>query len=465
MKKIVAILFLVFAFCVLIGSGCTKDFLDAKPSTNILQPVTLDEFQKLLDNQAINTGIGLGILAADEYKYSSDATWLSISSAVARNSYIWAKDLYEGNTTTNWNAPYFAIFYANNILVGIDKIKVTPLNSKDWNKTKGWALFTRAYAYYELVNNFSPFYDESTASTDLGVPLRLNPSIDEILQRSTVKETFTRIFKDLKDAASLLDGSLPDGRTRASKVAVHALLARIYLNNRDYSNAELNADTCLNLYNKLIDYNTISKTATTPFGINHDEQIYAKAATPDAAYTSSGTNASIDMMPELISLYEANDLRLVIYFNKQSDGTYDMKRSYNGANNPFVGLATDEVYLIKAECLARRSEPVMAMTFLNQLKIKRWNPNATSPAKPYQNMTASNSTDALSKVLLERRKELVWRGLRWDDIRRLNKEGANITLTRTINGQTYTLTPNDVRYVFPIPDNEINLSGIQQNQR
>lgn len=466
MKKIYIILILIFTFCILIGTGCTKDFLDAKPNTNIVQPITLDEFQKLLDIPAINQGVGLGILAADEYKYSSDATWLSIRSVTARNSYIWAKDLYEGQATLNWNVPYFAIFYANNVLAGLEKIKVSNLNSNGWNKIKGTALFTRAYAYYELVNNFSPFYDEATALTDLGVPLRLSPSIDEILQRSTVNETFARIFKDLKEATYLLEGSLPEGRSRPSKVAAHALFARIYLNKRDYANAELHADTCLSLYSKLIDYNTLNKTTSTPFLNNHDEQIYVKTAPQEDAYSVSGTNTNTEIASDLIALYEPNDLRLVIYFKKQSNETYDMKRGYYGlGNNPFTGLATDEVYLIKAECLARRSEIHRAMITLNHLKSMRWDPNATSPAKLYQDMTAVNSTDALAKVLLERRKELVFRGLRWDDIRRFNKEGANIILTRAINGSTYSLPPKDSRYVFPIPDDEINLSGIKQNLR
>lgn len=465
MKRILIII--TVSVLIQLSSGCTQDFLDAKPSTNIVQPVTLDEFQKLLDNSDfINKGVGLGILAADEYVYSSDAIWKSLSSATSRNSYIWAKDLYEGMETDHWDVPFTAIFYANNVLAGLDNIDINALNINEWNKTKGWALFVRAYAYYELVNNFAPFYDETTASTDLGVPLRLRPSIDELAQRSTVKQNFDRIFTDLKQATPLLDVGMPAARSRPSKAAAHALFARIYLNMRNYTKAEMHADTCLSLYDSLIDYNTISKTAANPFTYNHDEQIYAKNTPADAGYISSGNNPYVDVSPDLISLYEPNDLRLVIYYKKQSNGTYDMKgRYFGGGSYPYVGLATDEVYLIKAECLARKGESDLAMDVVNQLRIKRWDPNATSPAKPFENLTATNAEDALAKVLIERRKELVWRGTRWDDLRRFNKEGANITLTRTINGETYTLLPNSPKYIFPIPDNEINLSGIQQNLR
>ncbi len=71
------------------------------------------------------------------------------------------------------------------------------------------------------------------------------------------------------------------------------------------------------------------------------------------------------------------------------------------------------------------------------------------------------------KILEERRKELPFTGqLRWEDLRRLNKDQrfAKI-LVRTIAGNEYQLLPNSKRYVFPIPDIEIELSGIPQNER
>ncbi len=57
------------------------------------------------------------------------------------------------------------------------------------------------------------------------------------------------------------------------------------------------------------------------------------------------------------------------------------------------------------------------------------------------------------------------RGLRWADLKRLNRDGANITLTRTVNGQVFTLPPNDLRYAIAIPENVIEIGSIQQNPR
>lgn len=72
----------------------------------------------------------------------------------------------------------------------------------------------------------------------------------------------------------------------------------------------------------------------------------------------------------------------------------------------------------------------------------------------------------LQWILTERRKELLFRDLRWMDLKRLNKEPAYETmLIRTFNGVTYTLKPNDPRYALPLPRNVINLTGMSQNPR
>jgi starch-binding outer membrane protein, SusD/RagB family len=89
----------------------------------------------------------------------------------------------------------------------------------------------------------------------------------------------------------------------------------------------------------------------------------------------------------------------------------------------------------------------------------RWKPATWVP------FTASNPTEALHKVRQERRKELVWRGTRWADIRRYNLEDSSITLKRVINGITYTLPPNDIRGVLLISKAAIDRGGIQQNPR
>ncbi|HTM98670.1 MAG TPA: RagB/SusD family nutrient uptake outer membrane protein, partial [Pedobacter sp.] len=84
----------------------------------------------------------------------------------------------------------------------------------------------------------------------------------------------------------------------------------------------------------------------------------------------------------------------------------------------------------------------------------------------YLPYTIGNTINVLALILAERRKELICRGTRWMDLKRLNLEPANATtLTRNVNGLTYTLLPNSKRYALPIPDEEILISGLPQNIR
>jgi len=93
--------------------------------------------------------------------------------------------------------------------------------------------------------------------------------------------------------------------------------------------------------------------------------------------------------------------------------------------------------------------------------VKRWN-----NAVPFPTYTATSANNALGQILAERRKELCFRGIRWSDLRRLNQDPTYaVTLQRLLNGTTYTLPANDLRYTLLIPLDEIQISGLQQNPR
>ena len=117
----------------------------------------------------------------------------------------------------------------------------------------------------------------------------------------------------------------------------------------------------------------------------------------------------------------------------------------------FSGITTAEMYLVRAECYARKGNKDAALADLNTLLVRRWKAGSFIP------VTAATSQDAFNKIMIERRKELLMRSLRWVDLKRLNKEGANIVLKRVENGQTYTLLPNANYYALPIPKDIIDL--------
>lgn len=460
MKKMKNLMYITVLLSICIS--CKKsDFLNKKPSTNITEPTTLTDFQLLLDNIAVmNSTGGLAQVSADDHIVSYPN--YQAATATERNAYIWNKDIYGGDIgISDWNLPYQTIFYANIVLEGL--VKSDSASSAKAQYLKGWALFSRSFAFYNLTRNFCKAYDETSAGTDLGIPLRLSSAIDYLKPRASLKESFDQIFADLNESLTLLPTSRPSANlNRPSKIAAYALLARISLEMRNYTAAEKYTDQALSLYSALIDYNTVSQTSITPFSRTNDELICNYGQGASYPYmTVNFAEVPDRVSPLVIALYVPGDLRLKVFYGQNADGSSYKKRGYNGGGlYPFTGLATDELYLIKAECLARRNETKAAMDKLNQLLVLRFD-----KTKTYQPVSASSSTDALTKVLLERRKELVWRGLRWHDLKRLNKEGANITLSRALNGTTYNLPPNDPRYVFPIPNDEVALSGIIQNPR
>jgi len=441
-----------------LAAGCgKKDFLEAKPSSDLFIPTTLDDFQALMDKDlVINDMPELGELSSDNY-YLLYSTWQGLNSTKERNAYTWASDTYQGQGgVDDWNVPYQQVFYANTVLAGIDDAPVTAATQPRLNAIKGAAYFVRAYAFYNLAQLFAPVYDSATAAGDLGIPLRITPGIDAPSVRASVKDTYNQVLTDLAQAYMLLPAAIPfNNRNRPSQPAAMALRARVYLSMRAYAQAGACADSSLRLYNTLINYNTISTSSPTPFNkTNNTETMYQARILVGTQVLKGVTVAGCIIDSTLYRSYDVNDLRQSIFFNAVPNA----KGSYTNNIYCFSGIATDEMYLVRAECYARARNTTAAMADLNTLLQNRYKPGFTP-------LTASGPENALSIILTERRKELFFRGLRWTDLRRLNKEGYNISLTRVLNGQTYQLPPGDLRYTFPIPPDVINLGGIQQNPR
>jgi hypothetical protein len=292
----------------------------------------------------------------------------------------------------------------------------------------------------------------------MGIPLKLSADIDEPVFRASVAATYDRILNDLHAAAQLLPLTSAY-KTRPNRIAAWGLLARVYLGMEEYPLAERYADSVLKYHNTLIDYNTISTTAANPFTIFNAEVIFHSRG--GAASSLTQARAKIDS--NLYQSYATNDLRKAAYYKSNGNGSYSFKGSYEGSstgNSWFNGLATDEIMLIRAECRARAGNTNGALSDLNTLMQKRWKSGMFVP------ITAANADDALGKILVERRKELVMRYLRWSDLRRLNKDPRYaVTLKRNLNGTIVELKPNDPRYVLLIPEPVIRISGIPQNPR
>jgi len=440
--------------------SCKKqdNFLSAKPDQSLLIATTLADYQLLLNNEnVLNFGDpGLSTICADDDFYVLNSDWAS-ATAPERNGYIWAQSFYENDAVyQDWINPYSQVYYCNNILEGLSKLQPTASNQSQFNQIKGSTLFYRSYAFYNLVQTFAMPYDSATANSDPGICLRLATDFQNKSTRATVQQCYDQILQDLQMALNLLP-STATYKTQPSKWAANALFARIYLAIRNYSKAYLYANACLSQSGILTDYNTLGLSTFNISNSFLEEEIFHTSMNTYSLATR--TRAFIDS--SLYNSYDPNDLRKTLYFFMSSTSMPQFRGSYDYAGNKFSGIATDEIYLIRAECNARNGNTIGAMDDLNTLLIKRWKNNGT-----WIPFAATDANDALKKILSERRKELVLRGLRWSDLRRLNKETAfKKTLTRIINGTTHTLAPNDIKYAVPIPLSEIQLNGIPQNPR
>lgn len=439
---------------ILFGAGCNK-FLSEKPDKSLAVPSTLKDLQALLDNNGtLNSETNAGEISSGDF-YLTQADWASLSSEANRRAYIWEKDyLFESNST-DWLMFSTTVYYCNTVLEGLQNIERSNSNFNQYDNIKGQALFFRAKHFLAASLIWAPVYDETTASKDLGLPLRKNTNFNEKSVRSSVKETYELIISDLKQAISLLP-NIPLSYVRPSKPAAYACLSRTFLAMGKYKESGLYADSCLQLSNELIDYNSLAgSSASYPFVTLNKEVLVDGVATAGQILTL--TRARI--VDELYQQYDADDLRKTLFFTTNADGSHGFKGRYTGRASLFLGIATDEMYLTRAECLARNKQPKEAMLLLNKLLLNRWR------SGKFQTFIADNEVEALDLILKERRKELLFRGLRWLDLKRLNKEGRGITLKRTLDGKAFILSPNDLRYALPIPEDVIELSGMQQNPR
>jgi hypothetical protein len=451
MKKIM----IVLAALVMVTSACKKSaFLDKKPDDKLVVPKTLKDFQAILDNDAEMNGIPygegvvphLGETGADNY-FLLDETFNANSNPLYHSYYLWAKEVNTSDPVPDWNRPYQCVFCANVVLDGLKALDAKAQNTETFRTVKGTALFYRAHAFYQLAQVFAPPYQESTAASQSGIPLRSSADVGEKLSRANLRDTYGRILEDLLSAKALLntENSIKE---RPSKQAAFALLSRTYLAMMQYEKAYLYADSCLQLKSSLSDYNTLNPDDFYSFGnseVKAQEVIFTSMMIgQDFEIPVNIFQAKAD--PDLYASYSDDDLRKVIFFAPGYPSGYRFKGSYLGSDSHFAGIATDEVLLIHAEAAARTNRIQIAAADINKLLLKRWKKD-----KVYPVFSSTDAQETLNFILKERRKELVFRGLRWTDLRRLNLEGRNISIQRTTNGSTYVLRPNDPNYTYPIP--------------
>lgn len=392
------------------------------------------------------------------------------------------------NTNTNsagviWSGRYSCINRINRVLRNFDRV-VGGASGNDISRADGikaQLLALRALCHFDLFSYFTPdFKDPASPSV---IIMNFVPSATETFPRNNAGDVLTFILSDLDEAGNLFaPGFQSEGSFYINQNAIAFLRARVLLfrgETADNSVIESLAENLLGIHPIITDpsdyesfwadtnLETVSEDVFTLFRGQNDNGV---AGIFYANSTDAEGSPLFEMSNELYDLYDADDIRKVIFL----DGTSVLSEprillinKYPGSGrgqlvNHIKLFRSSEMLLIKAEVEARQGKYDEAQASVQSLRAARY--AGSTPTTPLYTSLQS----ALSDILLERRKELCYEGHRYLDLKRIGRE-INATVTRdnrdcsSFPGPCNILT-SDYRFTLPIPRVEIDANpGILQN--
>lgn len=391
-----------------------------------------------------------------------------------KNFYDWSDQLTINPKTDeewedkDWEKMYSHIAYLNVIIAHVKKFSHDSVEIR--NRVEGEARFLRGTYYYLLVNLYANPYVKETASTDMGVPLKLTEDIvDEYYKRNSMEECYQVIVEDLKVAAEKLKGVTQPTIYRVNELAARILLSRVYLYMGEW---QLALEEC----QKALALKGVELMNLKSFLGREEKRYILDVQNPEIVFTQ-GYNAttifykdlsyftlcSFACSEELISLYnqwenqEIKDLRLDAFFELHGDEQYKVAKVVEKVYDCFV-IRSAELYLNKAEAEAMLDKAEAIQTIKTLL-----NNRFEGGIPPVDGL---NGKDLVSFIRDERRRELCFEAHRWFDLRRYavspkypEKKSIKHT-TYDKNGVLegdYVLKPygEDPAWVLPIPGYEI----------
>jgi len=334
-----------------------------------------------------------------------------------------------------WYYPFFVIAQANSTIDGLTKS--TTLTSSVKNQLLGESYFMRAFHFFYLSNFFG------------AVPLSLDPVAlnNSTLARSSKADVYAQIISDLKTAEGLLPGTYTGTlHARVNKHAVEALLARVYLYQKDYNNAVAYATKVIGATDVTYSLSDLSTTFK-----NSSAETILQFATYYGYTSFNYRAAAATTLPDyylynnFLSQFETGDNRK----NAWTDSLVSGGTTYRRVNKYKLGTATagDEYYVILrlAEQYLIRAE---ANAQLNSIAAAQTDLNAVRNRAGLGNTTAATKDDLLTAIAQERKIELFGEfGHRWFDLVRTGQADAVLSKVKS------TWVPRDT--LMPVPYQEI----------
>lgn len=261
-NKYITLAALALSFCV---SSC-DNYLDTLPD-NRMEIKDADQVSKLLVSAYSQANPAYLLeMYSDNSDEIINTGWTS-AGQFQQQAYDWddITDVSENESPQQlWNSYYTATSSANQALQYIEQHPDENLSAQ-----KGEALLCRAYNAFMLANVFCMAYDETTASTALGLPYPTEPEtkVGTTYQRGTLAELYSKIDADIQQGIKLVNDNYSQPKFHFTKNAAYAFAARFYLYYHKYDKAEAYATKVIgnNPASRLRDWAALNKLSTNDY--------------------------------------------------------------------------------------------------------------------------------------------------------------------------------------------------------
>ncbi len=451
-------------------SSCGEDLLNINPSSALPPDAAI---QTVSDMETVMVGVYTQLQDADLYGRYFILTPDVMSDDVKQNASAnrakeWAE--YGGFRehfipSGIWTEGYEAILRANTIINSDIEV---PATVQDFaNQLTGEAYGIRALMHFDMVRIFAQHYGFTSDNSHPGIPIVTEFDQAAEPTRASVQAVYAQVISDFQQAISLMNENR--GAGYMSIEAAKALLARVYLYQSNWAQAEAMATEVINSPNTSLTsgdsyVSTWMSNGFSPDAIFDVVNLVSDNVGSDALgrmYINEGYGdylPSKDLTDIIYARGDTSDIRAQLFKEDPTlAGVYAPIRvnkfpQIDGSDNtPVVRLA--EMYLIRAEARAMTGNESGAIEDLMTIRMRAW-PDA--PA-----VTASGQ-DLLDEIEEEKRIELMYEGHRLWELMRKKRDVVRGDCTAPADVCTITY-PND-RFILPIPDAEMNANpNIAQN--
>lgn len=445
---------LIMAFAVAISSCTTKDL-----EPTLAQSKSVEQSVNKVDNLfSILKGIhslmsGSGYYGQDVIITNEVRSDNAFSNGNSGRYTTESQFLYNDNSDLIWNNAYEVIANTN-IIINAD-VEALEGDTDYGRHIQGQAMAIRALAHFDLLREYG---QQHTGAGNLGVPVITEYKGEDLFpSRNTVDEVKAAVYSDLETAFSMMDSQYDNTNVYISKYAAKALESRVAVYFGDWPRAVSAAEAVINsgMYS-IISADSYVSSWTANGGSNVIFELSASqvdnAGINGLAYiyqiNADGSGyGDVVATAEVADIYEDSDVRLGI-LDTEGDFVRNVGKYADNVNFTYniPLIRYEEVVLNYAEALLETGGD--ALTELNKIPANRG-------ASLYTEATKEN-------VLLERRRELVFEGFRFDDMLRTGMDmeaiGTNGMVVEVID------YPSNL-FAWPIPISEMNAnSNMVQNE-